>query len=169
MRLTYKNGSIYKARWCVVLRLFFLLLAACAATAETKIWLDSYDHRTDFGMPLIGIEIFADGGREDIAFYVPQWSSMYYCRDMDLAPEGGQVSLPSWGFAVATYVGLLLSLIAFRREWRADHAKRWLSQHLCSNCNYDLRASKDRCPECGTPIPPKTSDVEPLSQPESPS
>jgi hypothetical protein len=37
-----------------------------------------------------------------------------------------------------------------RRQQSADRT----AMGLCTGCGYDLRASIERCPECGTPIPP---------------
>lgn len=48
---------------------------------------------------------------------------------------------------LATTVGLL----AGRRKLPTRLAERKASGS-CLRCGYDLRASRDRCPECGTPL-----------------
>ncbi len=51
------------------------------------------------------------------------------------------------GWFVGAVPGAVLGLILFaRHETKLDRKKRG----LCLKCGYDLRASKNRCPECGT-------------------
>ena len=71
----------------------------------------------------------------------------------DKAAVGTQWSCSaSWPliFAATSALPVLWTILAVRRQFR-----RWYRIHhgLCLNCGYDLRASEERCPECGTPIP----------------
>jgi len=57
------------------------------------------------------------------------------------------VTIPHWFPFILTAVLPALWLVRRRRrraaQWRRDHG-------LCPRCGYDLRATSDRCPECGT-------------------
>jgi hypothetical protein len=54
--------------------------------------------------------------------------------------------LPYWPIAAATALLPAWRLLTHRRRRRRARA----AQGLCPRCGYDLRATPDRCPECGT-------------------
>ena len=62
------------------------------------------------------------------------------------------LAAPHWAIAglllVPPAIGVRAYLLRRRERFRRTHG-------LCLICGYDLRASEERCPECGVPIPGK--------------
>jgi hypothetical protein len=59
---------------------------------------------------------------------------------------GHRLSLPHW---------VIVALAAGVPGWRVSVCGRRALRarlNLCPNCGYDLRATPERCPECGTPV-----------------
>ena len=79
------------------------------------------------------------------------WKLGFRYEGVSLMP--GQVGR---GFRLYFPYWLLVLLLAAIVVWsllRVLRSRRRLLKNLCYRCGYDLRASKDRCPECGSPIP----------------
>jgi hypothetical protein len=66
------------------------------------------------------------------------------------------LGLPWWLIAVPFFVKKLdrylgtLGRRGLARQWQAARRRR----NLCPGCGYDVRASPERCPECGRHLPP---------------
>jgi hypothetical protein len=85
-------------------------------------------------------------------FFLSQQASLQ--NDRSRIPPGlysGAVGIPFWLATSALAVLPLIEILTICR-WSG---KRYCRLHgLCAKCGYDLRATPDRCPECGT-VPPK--------------
>ena len=66
-----------------------------------------------------------------------------------------QIVVSFW--LVACVVIPLPTIAAVRSMIRRKRLKLRLRQGRCLNCGFDLRASKNRCPECNHPIPTPTN------------
>ena len=81
----------------------------------------------------------------------PSWSATTRIKIYNPIILGTEI--PWW---VLVMVGMVspTGLFAWSRSRRCRHRHRY---GLCMTCGYDLRASKERCPECGTPINQRSS------------
>ncbi len=102
--------------------------------------------------------------------HYPYYNGMYYVPDTrfnELRGLGFQVVWPAGPDANGdlddekpyslTLPLPLIALLTAISPWR--RARRWLKKRrgaklgLCPGCGYDLRATPDRCPECGRAVP----------------
>jgi hypothetical protein len=80
----------------------------------------------------------------DESFRGGQWLGFGYYRSY--LPRVHYLLAPIWvSWALASLLPLGALLKAAKRKWRSR-------SNLCVNCGYDLRATPDRCPECGTAV-----------------
>ena len=86
----------------------------------------------------------------------PLWQAMTFGDFRTYGGTSFSLSIPLWPFTLVPAVYLFLTF----RRWRRH--RRRIRQGLCLVCGYDLRATPERCPECGTvPLMPSSSTSRP--------
>jgi hypothetical protein len=73
-------------------------------------------------------------------------SSIYYAPPLAAGAVGRVFVVPFWFLVAMLLIAPVRSII---RKSRDDRSQRWLAQGRCPACGYDMRATPDRCPECG--------------------
>jgi hypothetical protein len=85
---------------------------------------------------LTGVKAFLHHGTGALGFSVGSWGNAQ--------THATFIIIPIWSIELLSGLGVGLCIYAH------FVSRRRIRKQLCGNCGYDLRATPDRCPECGT-------------------
>ena len=71
-----------------------------------------------------------------------------------IAVQGWVLGVPFWAITLATALLPATRVLQWPRTRRRQNR---IARGLCPNCSYDLRATPDKCPECGEKSPAATA------------
>jgi hypothetical protein len=94
-------------------------------------------------------------GTSQVVSVLQSWTGSYASPVPGMISRFHFVAAPAWFLLLTTAILPASRYSSLRRQRRAQ---RLLQSGRCPTCGYDLRATPDRCPECGT-IPPKADEV----------
>jgi hypothetical protein len=76
------------------------------------------------------------------------WLPFYFAHNDPRATDARSAVIPHWS-------GLILAIPGGLFLWRKY--PRHSTPGICRACGYDMRATPDRCPECGSPRPSRSA------------
>jgi hypothetical protein len=94
---------------------------------------------------------YQSGEQPVYKIYFDRLGFAYYRNDVNSMGHDHCVNLPMWSLAALSGLGPTIFLGRGVNAIRRRRRRR--ARGLCLRCGYDLRASPDRCPECGA-VPP---------------
>ena len=149
VQLTPRRGVTYRA----AVRPGLIVLSRTVLTGRTTdVFSDDFDRPPGWSAQSrpragTGSPFTAEGSRPII-----QWAGFdYLARDVSRPRFGTlafrRIVVPVW------LPFLLTAILPVRRGWSwARRRTGHVGDRRCSSCGYDLRATPDRCPECGTAV-----------------
>jgi hypothetical protein len=88
--------------------------------------------------------------RVDYNMHAPRPPRMKMLLGPGFAPVGTFTTTNDWSFGIPHWLVMLLFALLPGYHLLATLRRRQPTAGICAICGYDLRATPDRCPECGT-------------------